>query len=230
MNLEKLLPDLAVLALVIVSLGFHEWAHALVATLRGDSTAKDEGRLTLNPIRHMDPMLTVVVPLTTYIVLPALMNTPAFLFGGAKPVPVVPGNLKSRHRDMALVAAAGPATNVVIAFVCLAIEQVLRVRYLPSEESVVRYILVYTAYWNIILTIFNLLPIPPLDGSRIVAYLLPEPIRRPYAALDRVGLILVLAVVLLFKDVVNGVMRAAWWTYDFVGEGADQLVNLVGLT
>lgn len=194
---QDTLIGIAVIAILIISLGLHEMAHAAVASWRGDDTAKKLGRITVNPIKHMDPILTVALPLFLWFVLPALTGAPRMIFGGAKPVPVVPGRLHHRHRDMALVAIAGPIMNFALAFLLLVLHEALRKWGGVHSRDMISPILTMSAYYNVLLGAFNLLPIPPLDGSRVVAYLLPSALRPAYVSLERMGLLLVVAFVFL---------------------------------
>jgi Zn-dependent protease len=181
----KLLP-------LLFAMVFHEYAHGWVAEKCGDSTAKMQGRLTLNPLAHIDPFGTIIVPLL------CLMLPGSFLLGWAKPVPVDPRNMRQPRRDMALVAAAGPCMNFLLA-VGSAVLLALLLSINPSllsgdalsdqERSTGTAILVplavmafYSVLVNVFLGIFNLLPIPPLDGGRIIVSVLPA---RPALALAR---------------------------------------------
>lgn len=172
--------------IVLVSLAFHELAHAIVAFKLGDPTAKDEGRITLNPIKHLDPLGTVMFAVTSLVA--------GLPFGWAKPVPVRPGYFRHPKEGMAIVAAAGPATNFVIALVCLAIFQHAGLQ--GEAEEVVR--LAYLV--NVVLGIFNLIPIPPLDGSRIVGVLMNDATYARWVQLDQYGMIAVLALFFIFRD------------------------------
>jgi Zn-dependent protease len=177
-----------VLAFLVLSLGIHEAAHAWVAWRCGDSTAKDLGRMTLNPIPHIDPWLTIIIP-------GLLMAMGAPIFGGAKPVPVSYHRLRHPLRDMALVAVAGPATNFLLAILFMVAWKwsVYHGGYAP--DSLMALVLANSVVWNIMLTAFNLLPIPPLDGSRVMTWLLPASIRDGYASLERFGILLVILVI-----------------------------------
>jgi Zn-dependent protease len=183
-----------VVAFLIVSLGIHEAAHAWVALQCGDTTARDQGRLTLNPIAHIDPFMTVILPAITVL-------TSGIAFGGAKPVPVVYQRLRHPLRDMALVALAGPASNLALALVFLLGWKTAM--YLGDYEpgALMGRVLKHCVYFNLLLAVFNLLPLPPLDGSRVMAWLLPEGLRDSYASLERFGLILVLALMLMVPSV-----------------------------
>lgn len=153
---------LSYVALVLVMLPMHEFAHAFVATKLGDQTARWHGRLTINPFAHLDRWGTVMLFL--------------FGFGYAKPVPVNPNNFKNPNRGMSLVALAGPLSNIIMAAVSMIIYRVLTLLSLPfSVLAVAQIILIHVfTMVNLNLAVFNLLPIPPLDGSRIFASVLPS--------------------------------------------------------
>lgn len=173
------------IAFLVLSLGIHEAAHAWAAWRCGDSTAKDLGRMTLNPIPHIDPFMTVLVPAILAI-------TGAPIFGGAKPVPVNFHRLRHPLRDMALVALAGPASNFLLAIVfAIALRFALGGgQYAP--DSLLVQVLNVSMFSNVMLMVFNLLPIPPLDGSRVMTWLLPASMRAGYMAIESFGIILVL--------------------------------------
>ena len=185
---------------IIFAITVHEVAHGWVAGKLGDPTARLAGRLTLNPVKHIDPLGTIVVPLVMIVLTP-------FAFGWAKPVPVDWRNLKQPRRDMALVAAAGPGANVLmlllwtllLAALFTAGNAVSYQEYLLIEMAKVGVII------NIVLIALNLLPLPPLDGSRIVtAFLTPEAARR-YNLLERWGLPIL--VVLIFTGVLGKILH-----------------------
>lgn len=176
----------------------HEAMHGFVAYWLGDDTAKLQGRLTLNPIRHIDPFLTLLLPL-----LLALAGGP--IFGGAKPVPFNPARVKYDEWGAALVAAAGPLTNFVIAFVLFGIYAMIG----TPQSGFLAQFLIAGVYVNLGFFIFNSLPIPPLDGSRVLYALAPEFVRRGMEAIERFGLIVVFAIVLLASSVIGGIMLAA---------------------
>ena len=155
---------------LLASLTLHEVAHGFVANALGDPTARDAGRLTLNPLKHLDPLGTIV--------LLATLSTGEFLFGWAKPVPVDPRHFRSERTGMMLVGAAGPLTNLALAIVAgLAIR-------LVAADSVAYTVLVYVFILNMILALFNILPIPPLDGSKVLGGFLPA---RCLRDVERVG-------------------------------------------
>jgi len=184
---------------VIFAITVHEVAHGWVALKLGDSTAKMLGRLTLNPIKHIDPLGTIVVP-------GILIFLGGFIFGWAKPVPVNWENLKQPRRDMALVALAGPFANLIMA-IMWAILMGIGLNLSESPQSWI-YPLVLMGQAgiliNIILMVLNLLPILPLDGGRVLGAMLPVSIAQKYALLENYGLFIVLA--LLYFDVLSALL------------------------
>jgi len=183
------------LALLVISLGIHEAAHAWVALKCGDTTARDLGRITLNPIPHIDPFMTVILPVLMVV-------SGGFFFGGAKPVPVNYHNLRHPLRDMALVAVAGPFSNFLLAiFFYLAEKLMVQELHLWRQGTVGQLILASAVDFNLVLAAFNLLPIPPLDGSRVMTWLLPSGLREGYAALERFGILLVFGLILFVPPV-----------------------------
>lgn len=164
----------------------HEYAHGWTANRLGDPTAKLLGRLTLNPLKHIDPVGSVIIP---GFLLFAYLNgwtRSLLLFGWAKPVPVNFARLRLPRRDMMLVAAAGPAINIVLA---VFLSLVLRSGLLPSFANAV---LFWAIELNLVLAVFNMIPIPPLDGSRIVSGLLPRDLAILYNRLEPYGILFVL--------------------------------------
>jgi len=166
---------------LILAITFHEAAHGYVARFFGDNTAWQLGRVTLNPFKHIDPVGTVLLPALLFV------TRSPFLFGYAKPVPVNFGALRNPRRDMILVAAAGPAMNIILAVMAALLFHL--VSYLPdtverwAAENLKNGLVI-----NVILAIFNLLPLPPLDGGRIVVGLLPDRLAIRFARLERYGL------------------------------------------
>jgi Zn-dependent protease len=175
---------------ILIAITFHEAAHAFAAWKLGDDTAHRMGRVTFNPFKHVDPFGTVLLPALLF-----LTKAP-FLFGWAKPVPVAFGRLGSPRRDMALVALAGPLTNVMLAFVSAVL-----LRIVPLLPEAIAPWLVQTLYQsillNLILAIFNMMPIPPLDGGRVVTSILPNVLAKPFARLERYGFIILLGIIFL---------------------------------
>lgn len=173
-----------IIIILVYSIILHEVAHGYVAYRLGDPTAKYEGRLTLNPIAHIDPLGTIIVPL-----LAVWMG--GFLFGWAKPVPYNPYNLKNPRTDSVLIALAGPLTNILLALL-LSFSYHLFSSLIPELISSV---LVYAVRINLVLAIFNFLPIPPLDGSKLLLLKMPFEI---YQTLELYGFFLILIFVWLF--------------------------------
>jgi Zn-dependent protease len=175
---------------ILIAVTFHEAAHGFVARLLGDDTAWRLGRVSFNPLKHIDPFGTIVLP-----ALLLLARSP-FLFGYAKPVPVNFRALRHPRRDSILVAAAGPAMNVLLAILAAAAFHLLA--YAPS--FVVRFIaanLRNALVLNVVLAVFNLLPIPPLDGGRIVVSVLPSALGRPLSRLEPYGLVLLIGLLIV---------------------------------
>jgi Zn-dependent protease len=178
------------LPIVIYSVILHEIAHGWMAYRLGDPTAARAGRLTLNPIAHVDPFQTILLPLLLYT-----MSGGRALLGGAKPVPVNPMMMRNPRRAMMLVGAAGPITNIAIAATLSIPVRVLLNAGL--SDNIVFAGLFMAAYWNVFLAAFNLLPIPPLDGSRLAAGLLPWRFARLFDMAERFGLFFVAIFVLM---------------------------------
>lgn len=204
MDNETLSGALAI-AMLVLSLGIHEAAHAWVAYLCGDSTAKDLGRMTLNPVVHIDLFMTILLPLFLFI------SNAGFLFGGAKPVPVNPHRLRSPLRDMSLVAIAGPLSNVLLAFLFLSLWKVLVVTETYPPNSLMSEVLHSAFRFNVILAVFNMFPIPPLDGSRVMAYVLPASLRESYVRLERFGMLLVIGFIILLPTGKRLLFQGANW-------------------
>jgi len=157
---EKLISFLTFLPMFMLSITFHEYAHAFIAYKKGDRTAKNLGRLTFNPIKHADLLGTLIMPLASFA-------TGIALIGWAKPVPIDRRNFKSIYKDDAFVSFAGPFANLMLAFVFYLIF-FLFIKYHMSESLLLLNLLWYGVFFNIFLFAFNLLPIPPLDGSHIL--------------------------------------------------------------
>lgn len=193
---------------LLVSLVLHELAHAVVATRLGDPTPREQGRLTLNPIAHLDPLGTIMFAVTYF--------TTGLLFGWARPVLVDMRRFRHPKQGMALVAAAGPATNFLLALGAIA--------YIVHGNPEGRWLDVALQAFtvNIVLGIFNLIPIPPLDGSRIVGALLPDRAYASWAAFDQYGMFVLFGVIILFQSEFLTLMEDAYL------ETGRFMVNLVG--
>ncbi|MFH1782403.1 MAG: site-2 protease family protein [Candidatus Omnitrophota bacterium] len=183
------------LVLFFLAVIVHEYAHGWVAWKLGDPTAKNAGRLTLNPIAHIDPIGTVFLPVLL------LITGSQFIFGWAKPVPVNFSSLNNPKKDMVWVGLAGPLANIIFAILLsflLKLFVLTRIGFTP-QLVVSSAILI-----NLVLAVFNILPIPPLDGSRVAMGLLPRNIAIKYASLERYGFMIIFA--LLFLGVINSVI------------------------
>ncbi len=177
---------LIIVFLAVPAIVLHEFAHGWVANRLGDPTAKFLGRLSLNPIKHIDLVGTILVPTALYLAHAFGWTKSLLIFGWAKPVPVNFARLRHPKRDMILVGMAGPLVNFIFAFFLI---QLVNLQFLSGKAQDV---LVSAVIMNLGLACFNLIPIPPLDGSRIVAGMLPDELEKMYAALEPFGIVVVL--------------------------------------
>lgn len=181
-----LLTTLVSLVILIYSAILHEIAHGYVAERLGDPTARLMGRLTLNPRNHIDPIMSIFLPLVL------ILSGSPVVFGAAKPVPVDPFNLKDGRKDIALVSLAGPATNFLLAAIAALLLKVLGGSLLPMSNGVlVLWFLLTVVKINLLLGIFNLIPIPPLDGSKVFALILPEKEANTYLSMGSIGIFII---------------------------------------
>ncbi|MFH1504391.1 MAG: site-2 protease family protein [Candidatus Omnitrophota bacterium] len=177
--------------ILLVSVAFHEYAHGWMAAKLGDPTPKNSGRLTLNPLAHIDLFGTIIMPILLIVV-----SRGTFTFGYAKPVPINPSHFKNPKKDLRLVGAAGPGANILIA---LFLSLVLKLDILVLKEALFWGIMI-----NLILAVFNLIPIPPLDGSKILASLLPNRLAYNYLRLESYGFLIIMFLIMtgLFRKII----------------------------
>jgi len=222
-----LLLQIAIAAIpVIFAITLHETAHGYAALALGDDTARSMGRLSLNPLRHVDRFGTLLLPGALILGQLLTVGRVVFLFGWAKPVPVSAWRFANPRRGMALVAAAGPAANFVLAWLAALLTHATAL--LPDPGGDIADTMLQTFILaNLVLGLFNLLPIPPLDGGRIVVGLLPERLAYAWARLERAGIVIVLLVVFLlprllaefgirFDPVGNALSTGLPWAFDLV--------------
>ena len=205
--------DLSVWVLpLVVAITFHEAAHGFVAHRLGDNTAWQLGRVTFNPLKHIDPFGTLMLPAML------LLSHAPFLFGYAKPVPVNFRALNNPRRDMVLVALAGPATNILLALAAALAFHALPLAPANASQWIADN-LINARRLNVVLAVFNMMPIPPLDGGRVAVGLLPKPLALPLARLEPVGILILIGILILLPlagsqfglnlDVVSAVLRTA---------------------
>lgn len=214
---SDILTLVVILGVVLVSMVLHELAHGVVAYWLGDNTAKDDGRLTLNPLKHLDPVMSFLIPI-------AMFFSGGPIFGGAKPVPVNTSKLKYGPWGMAMVAVAGPLTNFILALVSFLIG------YWTGMISIVDGSLYFTTgIWGTVVVemvlvnlgfgIFNLIPIPPLDGSRVLYAIAPDPVRDFMEGMEKWGIVVVFGLVVIFSGTfttllggaISGVLTGFGW-------------------
>jgi Zn-dependent protease len=191
-NFEGFLLAAPVLLLSMVA---HEYAHGYAALKQGDPTAQQLGRLTWNPLKHIDPFLTILLPLLTWY-----GSSGGFIFGGAKPVPVVPRNYRNYRRGDIIVSLAGIFVNMLLFGLCTALILVFGLvgrGAAPASETmaILQLMMFYGVIFNLVLAVFNLLPIPPLDGSHVFKYLLPPAWALRYQQVGRFGMIILLVLI-----------------------------------
>ena len=208
LNISSYVAIAVTIALVIYSIILHEIAHAYAAFRLGDPTAAMQGRLTLNPVKHIDPFGTILFPLMTYYAF-------GIIFGGARPVPINPFNFRNPRKGMMISGIAGPLTNVAIALMFAGLHRLLLLAEAYVSDLFLM-IVFQVGLLNMVLVVFNMLPIPPLDGSRVVSYFLPRDLQNSYDKLERFGLFLVLAVVFLFPRQLSALLGYAVMAFEFL--------------
>jgi len=195
------------LGVILISMTLHEAMHAFTGYWLGDDTAKREGRLTLNPLKHIDPFLSIILPLGL-----ALVGAP--IFGGAKPVPFNPDRVRGEEWGAALIAIAGPLTNLLIAFVFFGI-WVVTGQLAPTTNTLGLILMTFVSV-NLGFFIFNIIPFPPLDGSRVIYALAPEFVRKGMRFIEQYGIIFIFAIVLLASPYISA----------FIGGGMQFFLNV----
>ena len=193
----------------------HEYAHGYAALKQGDSTALQLGRLTFNPIKHIDPFMTILLPAFL------IWSQAGFVFGGAKPVPVNPRNYRNFKRGDIIVSMAGIVTNVALAFLCAFAIILLgllggSISSISKTVGLIQYMLVFGIQINLVLAMFNLLPIPPLDGSHVMKYILPPAWALRYQAIGSMGFLILIVMLMFFSNVLHAWMTPAYIIMDFL--------------
>jgi len=210
-SLIALLFKIGVIAVVFYSIIIHEISHGLTAYWLGDDTAKRRGRLSLNPLSHIDWFGTVILPLVLYF-------TAGFVFGYAKPVPINPYNFKNYKKDTGLTAMAGPLSNILIAILFAL------VYHLSGSNTLLAVISLPIIQINLFLALFNLIPIPPLDGSKVLGIFLPDEAYFKYTAQERTGMIVFFALILISNMFHLDIFGR------FIGPILNFLMGLMGIT
>lgn len=218
--MEEILLRISVMALpILLAITLHEAAHGYVANYFGDSTAKRLGRLSLNPIKHIDLFGTIILPA-------ALFFIGGFIFGYAKPVPVTTQNLRNPKRDMVWVALAGPAANIFLALMAGVLLLLLPI--IPGfAHDWFANNLTFMIFFNFLIALFNMLPLPPLDGGRVVAGLLPGPLAYKFNQIERYGFIILLGLIFLLPMLFSSlgirfnllqvlIFNPAYWLTDLI--------------
>jgi Zn-dependent protease len=217
--LDRVSDFLLLVPILLFSIVAHEYAHGYAALRMGDQTALRLGRLTWNPLKHLDPFLSLLLPLVTYF-------GGGFILGAAKPVPVDPRNYREYRKGDIIVSLAGVATNLVIALACVPVIALLGLlaRSMPDAVGVIaplQFVFRYGIFLNLILVVFNLLPIPPLDGSHVVKHLLPPRIAAQYTRIGMYGMGILMLLLIFGGSVLDKLLWPAVAGYTV-------LISLVG--
>ena len=210
--MDEMMAKILIIAFLVESIVLHEISHGYVALRFGDHTAERQGRITFNPIPHIDPLWTIVIPIVAYF-----LSSGTFIIGGAKPVPVNPLNYRRPVMGDICVSVAGVAVNFLIAVILILMLNVVLLVSGNIAGSVAVYVLLHAALLNIVLAMFNLIPIPPLDGSHIFKYLLPQELQRSYENLGRSGVGFIILIVLINIPSVWRIFDTVlFWIRDFL--------------
>ncbi|MFC1479662.1 site-2 protease family protein [Planctomycetota bacterium] len=207
---------IVIFVLFFMSIVAHEVAHGWTALKLGDPTAKLKGRLSFNPLVHIDPVMTIVVPIVVFV-----MSGFSFIFGGAKPVPINPFNFKKPDRDLMISSIAGPLTNVMIGLFFSVILMVYvhgKGSGFQPKTDIGFKIFTFITFINFFLAMFNLIPIPPLDGSRVLRYFMPDDIKNGMDRAEPFGMIIVVAILLspLGKPIFALFHKFLNWYFQFI--------------
>jgi Zn-dependent protease len=207
-----MIEKIVIIAFLVESIVLHEMAHGFVALLFGDHTAERQGRITLNPIPHIDPVWTIAIPVVAFFI-----SSGTFVIGGAKPVPVNPSNYRRPVLGDICVSAAGIAVNFLIAVIMILLLNIVHIVSGNLTGSVIATVFLRVALLNIVLAMFNLIPIPPLDGSHLFKYLLPLGLRVPFEKLGRSGAgFIILILVINIPGLWNIFRTSFYWVGDFL--------------